>query len=155
MEYILTKYGQGRLSIPPTAPNYADYLYYLHFTNGTFQPTILRALVISRSGLPEDNPSVQLVTRGFDKSLTILEEQLSKNTWLAGDEFTAADIVLVFSLTTMRLFYPYSLEGYPKIVAYLKRVSEREGYKRAMEKGDPGFTPLIGAEKPESLIKRT
>jgi glutathione S-transferase len=76
---------------------------------------------------------------------------LSNNTWLAGDEFTAADIMIVFSLTTMRRYFPYSLEEYPATVAFLKRVSEREGYQRAMSKGDPGFTPLIGAGKPERV----
>jgi glutathione S-transferase len=51
---------------------------------------------------------------------------VSKNTWLAGDEFTAADVMIVFSLTTMRLYVPYNLEGFEGILGYLKRVGERE-----------------------------
>jgi len=31
-------------------------------------------------------------------------------------------------------------------------VGEREAYSTAMEKGDPGFTPLLGAEAPESIV---
>jgi glutathione S-transferase len=32
---------------------------------------------------------------------------------------------------------------YPHILRYLKRISEREAYQRAMHKGDPGMTPLL------------
>jgi glutathione S-transferase len=105
-------------------------------------------------GFKPDDPVAHFVTRGYNLSLKILEDRVSTNTWLAGDEFTAADIMNVFSLTTMRLFAPFSLENYPGIVAYLKRIGEREGYKRAMAKGDPGFTPLLCAEKPKTLGQR-
>jgi glutathione S-transferase len=44
------------------------------------------------------------------KMLKLLDERVTENTWLAGDELTAADIMIIFSLTTMRTFYPYSLE---------------------------------------------
>jgi glutathione S-transferase len=150
-EYILTKYGNGKLSIPPSAENYPDYLYYLHFGNGYFQPALGRYGVVVRSGLSSDNLAAKFAKRSFDQSLEIIEARVSKFTWLAGDEFTVADIMNVFSLTTMRLFFPYSLEGYNGIISYLQRVSERDGYKKAMAKGDPGFTPLLGAEKPEYI----
>jgi glutathione S-transferase len=151
VEYILNRLAKGQLAIPVDADNYPQYLYFLHFANGYFQPGLNRYRVVQQANLPEDNISVFLAKRGFEQSLQILEDRVSKNKWLAGEEFTAADIVNVFSLTTMRLFIPYSLEGYGGILAYLRRVSEREGYQRAMDKGDPGFKPLLGAEKPEPL----
>ena len=63
--------------------------------------------------------------------------------YLAGEEFTAADIMLVFSLTTMRLFHDYSLAPYPNILAYLARIGARPGYQRAMQKGDPDMKPML------------
>jgi glutathione S-transferase len=68
-----------------------------------------------------------------------LNDHLSKpeNTWLAGEEFTAADVMCVFSLTTMRKFVEFDLSGYEGILGYLQRVSGREGYQRAMKRGDP------------------
>lgn len=54
----------------------------------------------------------------------------------------------VFTLTTARLFFVYSLTGYEGILASLQRVTQREAYRRAMAKGDPGLVPLINAEKP-------
>jgi len=50
---------------------------------------------------------------------------------LAGDEFTAADIMSVYFLTTVGMFMPFDLSGYPQILRYLGR--------DAMAKGDPGF----------------
>src|SRR5262249_21663526 len=36
MEYIIGKYGDGRLAAKPTDKNFADYLYWFHFANGSF-----------------------------------------------------------------------------------------------------------------------
>jgi glutathione S-transferase len=36
-----------------------------------------------------------------------------------------------------------SLEGYPRIAAYLKRIGERPAYRRAMEKCEPGMEPKL------------
>jgi glutathione S-transferase len=64
--------------------------------------------------------------------------------YLAGDRFSAADIMSVFSLTTMRSFCPVDLEPYPHVRAYLReRIGVREAYRRAMLKGDPGMAPMI------------
>jgi glutathione S-transferase len=76
--------------------------------------------------------------------LTLLEKRLGEATYLAGDEFTAADIMSVFSLTTMRLFQPLDLAPWPSIRAYLQRIGERPAYRRAMAKGDPDLTPMLG-----------
>lgn len=153
MEYILNKYGNGKLAIPVDAYNYADYLYFLHFANGYFMPTLGRYRIVTSAGLSSDSISATFVNRGFKQSLQIIEGRVSKYTWLAGEEFTAADIMTFFGLTTWRLFSPYSLEGYSGILAYMKRIGEREGYQHAMEKADPGFTPMLTAENPEPLMK--
>ena len=73
----------------------------------------------------------------------MLEARLGDNEFLAGEDFTAADIMIMFSLTTMRNFQPIDLSPYPNIRGYLKRMSERPSYQRALAKGDPGMTPLI------------
>ncbi len=63
--------------------------------------------------------------------------------YFAGNEFTAADMMMLFPLTTMRVFTPFDLTPYPNIRAYLKRIGERPSYQRAMNKGDPDLTPLL------------
>lgn len=74
---------------------------------------------------------------------------------MAGEEFTAADVMLPFSLSTMRLFTQFDLQDYPHVVGYLGRVGERPAYKRAMEKGDPGFEPALKAKSPEAMRRET
>ena len=67
----------------------------------------------------------------------------TESEYLAGSELTAADIMSVFSLTTMRLFHPFDLAPYPNVRAYLQRIGRRPAYQRAMAKGDPDLTPLL------------
>jgi len=43
----------------------------------------------------------------------------------------------------MRLFMPIDLSPYPAILAYLQPIGARSAYQRAMQKGDPGMTPLL------------
>lgn len=144
-DYILAKYGEGRLAVGPEAAGFADYLYWLHFANGSLQPAMGRCMILKRAKLPEDNPVLMAVMGRLDRALAFLNNRLTQGPYLAGYEFTAADVMTVFSLTTMRLFYPADLSGYPAILTYLQRIGAREGYKRAMEKGDPGFKPMLGA----------
>ncbi|KAF7114444.1 hypothetical protein CNMCM5793_008748 [Aspergillus hiratsukae] len=99
--------------------------------------TLLRSGTGSR--IPRDDPGVRYAKRNFEQALKILDERLTKYTWLAGEEFTAADVMNVFTLTTARLFFGYSLTGYDGILPYLRRVTMREVYQRAMGRGILGW----------------
>jgi glutathione S-transferase len=143
MEYILARHGGGRLALGPADPAFADYLYWLHFTNGTLQPAMGRMMVLGRLDLPADNPVRQAMQGRLDRALALVEARLATQPWLAGAEFTAADIMITFSLTTMRYFQPVELGPYPAIRAYLQRIGGREAYRRAMAKGDPGMPLLL------------
>ncbi|MCY0386532.1 glutathione S-transferase family protein [Robbsia sp. Bb-Pol-6] len=143
IEYILAKYGQGRLAPTPDAPEFADYLYWFHFANGTLQPAMGRNMSLRRLNLPADNPVLAGVKARLDHAFDLVENRLAAVPYFAGDALTAADIAIVFSLTTMRHFLPMSLAPYPHILAYLQRIGEREAYRRAMRKGDPDFTPML------------
>ena len=76
-------------------------------------------------------------------ALEFMNRRLGEADYLAGSELTAADVMMVFSLTTMRSFTPYELKPYPRILAYLRRIGAREAYQRAMGKGDPGMALLL------------
>jgi glutathione S-transferase len=143
LDYIMAKHGGGRLALGPDHPDFAQYLYWLHYANGTLQPAMGRNMILRRLNLPADNP-VLLAMRGrLDRALGLVEARLASVPWLAGEAFTAADIMTVFSLTTMRYFLPVDLGGYPAIRAYLQRIGARDGYRRAMRKGDPGMELLL------------
>jgi glutathione S-transferase len=143
VEYILAKYGAGRLSIAPDQLEFADYLHWFHFANGTLQLAMSRCLWIRRLSLPAENPVLMAAEGRLERAFGYVDNRLKAAPWFAGQAFTAADIMMGFSLTTMRLFLPVSLESYPGIRAYLQRVGLRQCYRRAMAKGDPGFVPLL------------
>jgi glutathione S-transferase len=109
-----------------------------------------RNMTFSFTGLPPSHLIGVRLKAMTQKLLQLLEDRVAQSTWLASEEFTAADLLNVFGGTTMRLFWPFGLEKYPAILAWLKRVGERGACRTAMEKRDPGFTPLLGAEAPES-----
>ena len=153
IEYILHKYGGGRLALPPSHPNYANYLYWFHFSNGNLQPMVARKLSFLMAKLPPDSRVARDVDERMDKILKMMDSQVSSAPWLAGDEFTAADVMSVFSLSTMRLFTPLDLTAYPGVLEYLKRVGGRKAYQTAMAKGDSGFEPALGGPPPESFLK--
>ncbi len=143
MEYILARHGGGRLAPAPQDPGFADYLYWFHFTNGTLQPAMGRMMILGRLKPAADNPVLQAMQGRLDRALGLVEARLATTPWLAGPDFTAADIMMVFTLTTMRYFQPVDYAPYPAIRAWLQRVAAREGYQRAMAKGDPGMRLLL------------
>jgi len=143
VEYIIVKHGGGRLKLGPAHPDYAAFLYWFHFSNGNLQPAMGRLLMMSRVRLPADHPVQASVQGRLDRVMAHVEARLGEAPYLAGREFTAADIMSVFSLTTMRLFQPVDLAPHPNILAYLQRIGERPAYRRAMAKGDPDLTPKL------------
>ena len=74
-----------------------------------------------------------------DRGLDALEAHFSEgHAWLAGDEFTTADIMIMFPLTKMRTFVALDLSPYAHLRAYLRRVADRPAFQRAMAKAEPG-----------------
>jgi glutathione S-transferase len=143
IEYIIAKYGDGRLALNSSHRDFAPFLYWFHFANGTLQAHMGRNMILNRLNLPEDHP-VLLATRGrVDRAFDLVDARAREATYLAGSEFTSADIMMGFSLTTMRYFLPYDLKRCPNIVGYLARIAQRPAYRRAMEKGDPGMALLL------------
>jgi glutathione S-transferase len=142
VDYILARHGGGRLVVGPQAPNFPDYLYWLHFGNGFFVPATMMSVVASRMA-SDSKQAAQGFTGREELAYRMSEQRLGKVPYFAGTEFTAADIMMVFPLTTMRAFTGRSLGASPNLRAYLKRIGERPGYQRAMKKGDPEMNPTL------------
>ncbi len=142
-EYIIAKHGSGRLRLGADHPAFAAYLYWFHLANGNLQPVMGRLMIVGRLGLAPDHPVQKAVQGRLDRVMALIEARLGEADYLAGKQFTAADIMSVFSLTTMRIFQPVDLKPYPNILAYLQRIGARPAYRRAMAKGDPDLTPML------------
>ncbi|MBR0932168.1 glutathione S-transferase family protein [Bradyrhizobium jicamae] len=143
VDYIIARYGNGRLALKPDHPDFAQFLYWFHFANGTLQPQMGRNMILNRLNLAADNPMLVMMRARLDRSFDLVDARVRDAKYLGGDTFTSADIMIGFSLTTMRYFMPYDLGRCPNIRDYLGRIAERPAYRRAMEKGDPGMALLL------------
>jgi glutathione S-transferase len=143
IEYLLAKYGKGRLAVAADQPNFADYLFWLHFANGTLMPAEMTGMLATMLGVQSDSPTLKgLMSRG-ERAFAMIEQRLGEAAYFAGAEFTAADIIMLFPMTTMRAFSRRDVAAYPNVRAYLQRVGERPAYQRAMKVGDPGLAPML------------
>jgi glutathione S-transferase len=143
VEYIVAKHGNGRLALPASHPDFASFLYWFHFANGTLQAGLGRLMILNRLKLDAGNPILVASRTRVDRAFDLVDARLRKADYFAGKEFTSADIMMGFSLTTMRYFQPYDLKRCPNILAYLARIGARPAYRRAMEMGDPGMALLL------------
>ncbi|KAK7192998.1 hypothetical protein DPSP01_005209 [Paraphaeosphaeria sporulosa] len=154
-EYILAKSGDRKLSKKYGDKGYANYIYWFHYANASLLPAMVGSMFLMHSHLPADDATRAWSQARLEGALKHVDGWLAKNKWLAGEDFTAADIMTVYTVTTQRYFGPsVSLAAYPNMLRWLKDVSERPGYRRAMEKGDPEMELLLGSEAPgTTLIK--
>ncbi|KAK5054459.1 hypothetical protein LTR84_001350 [Exophiala bonariae] len=141
-EYLLSPLynPSGHLTVRPGAENYHAYLFWLHFANGTLQPALGRQIIATGLDPTGANPRSAGAKERIERALGQLDARLAETgAWLVGDEFTAADVLTVWCVTTMRQFVPWDLAPYHGILAWLGRVAERVAYRTAMEKGDQGL----------------
>lgn len=138
VQYIIGKYANGKLALGPSHKNFADYLYWFHFSNSTLQPALFRRAML-RGAIPDSSKDMRFL--GSDArvkgALAHMNQRLLSNKWLAGDDFTAADVMTGWCLTTMRKFEPADLTEYEGILGWVKRFNEREAYRTALSKSDP------------------
>ena len=128
VEYIARRYAGGRLLLGPEDPDFADFLFWFHFANGSMVPAMMMDMTARRLG-----GTAQTGGR-TDIAFALAEERLGKVRWFAGDAFTAADIMMVFPLSAMRKFSGRDISDLPNVRAYLERVGERPAYRTAIEK---------------------
>lgn len=137
VDYIVHRHAGGRLALPPDHPAYARYLYWLHFAEGSLMSLLLIVLVLSRVKEAATSPVTARTRERMRQMLSFVDAELSDGPWFAGDEFTAADVMMAFPFTTLRNFLDYDLGPYANIAAYLTRIAARPAYKRTMELAGP------------------
>jgi glutathione S-transferase len=136
IEYICRKYAGGRLILGPEHPDFIPYLFWFHYANGSMIPAFMMDLVAARMGA---EPTLGRTDQGFQ----LVESRLGEVEWFAGSEFTAADVMMVFILTSARVHLGRELGDAPNLRAYLQRIGVRPAYQAAMAKAEPQREPLL------------
>jgi glutathione S-transferase len=140
-DYICARYGNGKLVPKPDDPDFADHLFWFHWSNGTFMATLMMQLVLSMGA--EGNPTALFVNDRSRRGWAMIEARLGEKPFFGGANLTTADIMMVYCVTTSRAFRNTSIDAYPNLKAYLQRIGERPAYQRAMAKAEPGVTPML------------
>ncbi len=143
IEYIIGKYGNGRFRVGPESPDFANYLYWLHYANGSMMASGNMTFCLAKLGIDPDDETVRDIRDRFVRGYPMAEQRLGAAPFFAGSDFTAADIIMMFPLSTMRLFTPFDLANFPNIRAYLQRIGARPAFKRAMAKIEPDPAPPL------------
>ena len=145
IEYVLARYGNGRLTVPITSPQYPDYLYWFHYANASLMMQIGMNWIATMAVVPgNSSPLLSSLRNRLECHLGMVEERLSRATYFAGTDFTAADIMMHFPFGTMKAFYDVGLDNRPNIKAWLARISGRVGYQRAMKVAGHEQDPALG-----------
>jgi glutathione S-transferase len=147
IEYLVGRYGDGRLVPPAGTPARLRYTHFLHYAEGSAMPPLVMKLVFDRieSGpmpffvRPVARAIAQKVKRTFilpqiGQHLAYLEGELGKGTWFAGEALSGADIQLSFALEAAAARGGLD-QAYPRLAAFLERIHTRPAYQRALERG--------------------
>jgi glutathione S-transferase len=137
VDYIVHRYAGDRLAVAPAAADYARYIYWFHFAEGTLMSLLILALVLSRVPEADASPVRTRVLERMKQTLAFIDSELAQATYFAGATFSAADVMMTFPFTTMRHFLKYDLAPYANILAYLQRIESRPAYQKAMVLAGP------------------
>ena len=132
-QYLLAKYGGGRLAPDTGSPEFAPYLQWLHYAEGMLMPQV-NIIVVETLFLPEEkrNPvNVERATKLLTRMLSAVDAGLAGREYFAG-EFSGADIMAGHAcIVSARL--GADISDKPNLAAYLERLGERPALKKAWD----------------------
>lgn len=133
-DYLVEK-ADGRLGPGAHRDDVLRYRQFLHYAEGSVMPLLLLLLVVTRIPLM-GKLAARRIQPMIDVHLDYIESELAQRPWFAGNEMTAADIMMSFPLEAAR-----SRAGLgpsrPATLAWLDKVHARPAYQAALAKGGP------------------
>jgi glutathione S-transferase len=135
VQYVLDRYGDGRLQPKPGTTEHAKYLQWSWFAEATFSRPL--GEIVNHNREFADKPLEPVINEMKSRSrlcAQALDAALSEKTWILGDVFSAADIMLGL---TLRSYLRLMDEDFPGNVAlYWTRLSDRPAYQSAIAAED-------------------
>ena len=148
IEYIVDRYGKGRMVPAPGTPERLRYTYWMHYAEGSLMPLLVMKLVLSR--VPQAvpflvRPVARAIVGGVESlylapnlklQLDYLEAELGTSEWFAGKDLTAADVQMSFPIEAAAARGEAGIMR-PRLAMFLQKIHARPAYRRALEKGGP------------------
>ena len=134
VEYILTRYGAGRMLPDVKSPLYAQYLQWLHYSEGMMMPQV-NVIMVETVFLPPERRNevnVDRATKLLTRSLNAVELQLENGEEFLAGEFTGADIMTGHACIAAKRLNADMSEK-PNVAAYVDRLTSRTAYKKALQ----------------------
>ncbi len=147
VEYLVGAFGQGRLIPSAGTEERLRYTYWLHFAEGSAMPPLVMTLLFNE--MPKRTPALirpiakmigSGVQKGYlrpmlDAHLALMEAELGRSGWFAGNEFTAADVMMSFPVEAAAS--RGGLGGNERLRQWLARIHARPAYQAALRAGGP------------------
>jgi glutathione S-transferase len=133
IQYLLRRYGEGRLEPPDAAPEYGQFLQWMHFAESTLMGPVAQ-IALHTALLPENERHPDIAAAGrraFTYYARTLNQVLSGQTYLVDDEFTASDIVMGYTLHAAHMFGSIPAE-HKALHEYYQRLKARPAFQTAM-----------------------
>ncbi len=133
MEYLIARYGPTPLAPDPRDPAFPAYQQFLHLGEAGLAASIY-FVVGARNFAPESerqNWSAGQALQVFESRLGLVTRQLERSPYLAGENFSAADISVTYALQLAQRSGGVVLGGAEQV--YVARTKARPAYERAMQ----------------------
>ena len=134
VQYLVDRYGQGKLQPKPGTPDHALYLQWSWFAEATFSRPLGEVVNHGRE-FPGDRRITEVVDEMKNRATLSLEavaEEISDKQYLVAEEFSAADIMMGYTIMLADRLLDKPLPD--KIIPYWERLNEREGFAIAQAK---------------------
>ncbi|MEM7745309.1 MAG: glutathione S-transferase family protein [Pseudomonadota bacterium] len=131
VEYLLARYGGGRLRPEVSSPEFPVYLQWLHYAEGMMMPQVNIIVVETKFLAPEkrNDTNVARATKLLNRMLRPVDTALESKDFLAG-EFSGADIMTGHACSVAARLGA-DLTGNPNVRAYVDRIDARPGMVKA------------------------
>ena len=149
IEYLLERYGNGRLVPAAGTPDKRRWTYWLHFAEGSAMPPLLLKLIFERIKVTPMPFFVKPIARGISnkvlgamvepnlkRQLDFMEGELGRSEWFAGADFSAADSMMSVPVEAAAQRAGL-VASRPMLMGFLKRIHARPAYKTALQRGGP------------------
>jgi len=123
--YVADRYSPGNLAPAIDDPLRGKFLYWLMFTPAVVEPSM------SEKFSGAETNRFRAGWGDFDLMIDTLEKGIAGKTWILGEQFTAADVMLGSSTVFLRLFK--MLPDSPALNAYANRCLKRPAYQKVLE----------------------
>jgi glutathione S-transferase len=132
IDYIIRRYGKGRMQPAPETAAYDEYLQWMHYAEGSAMLPLMLNLYAGRLG-DAAAPLMPRVEGEIANHLAYIDGALKGRQFIVGDTLSGADIQMSFVGEVAGAFGKRA--QYPNLDAWTKRLHERPAYKKAIEKG--------------------